>query len=468
MEKKKCIVFLVLSLFLVSIVPISALADSDGNSTDDDSDDEDEVDDDDATENDEDDEGEESTEVTEVSEKTRRMGNSEQRITAVERIKTAGLEVENRVDVRVKQREHFEAAIEKCNEVRDAEACEEKLQERLELVEKLKEKDIERLEKIREQREEVAAKLEELKNKEHFVQFKLEGAKARLIAKERMENAEKKFEEAREHFDEAREKQRDEHSAFVEARTKWRVECRSTGSEECTALDEELKARVSGYLQHTLESIIQQLEKVKQRIESSDTLTEEEAARMLADIDAKLAQAEALKEKVENELTKEELQSLVEEIRELWNAVKHDLKLHAGRVVNSRMGGILVQSEKMSVKLTKVLERMAEQGADTTTVEELVTQFNAHLDASTVAYEEAQNLFKEAAGLKGEARGSKVREAQARMKAAQDALQEAHSVLQDVHKVLKEQRQLETLEDVEEDEIEVEAEVESDAETEAE
>ena len=473
MESKKYIVFLVLSLFLMSIVPIGVLADdtrsgtsgsislrsdNSGTASVDDKDDDD-LDEDEET----DDEDEAEDDGSEVKSEFGERSDGEQRMKSVEKIKVAGLEVETRVDIRVKQREHFEAAIEKCKEVRDAEDCEEKLRVRLELVQKLEEKDIGRLEKLREKREEVASKLEELKKKEHFVQFKLDGSKARLVANEKMENAEKKFEEARERFEEAREKQQDEYKAFVEARAKWKAECKSEESEECRALDAKLKENVNNYLLQTLNSIIHELEKVRSRIEGSDTLTEEEAAKMLADVDAKLAQAEALKVKIGSELTKEELQAVIGEVRELWDEVKHDLKMHAGRVVNARMGGILVQSEKMSVKLTKVLERMAEQGTDTTTVESLVDQFNAHLEASKAAYVEAQVLFKASVELKSEEKGTKVKEAQARMNAAQDALREAHEVLQEIHKVLKEQRQLETLEDVEEDEVEVEAEVETEA-----
>ncbi len=384
--------------------------------------------------------------------------DDEQRMKAVEKIRTAGLDVENKVEIRVKQREHFEAMIEKCKEVRDVEDCEEDLRERLAMVDKLEEKDLERLEKIREKREEVASKLEELKKKEHFMKFKMEGSKARIVVKEKMERAEKKFDEARDGFEDSKKKQKNERDAFVDARKKWKADCKSNAdSDACKKVDGELKNHAINYLKHTMDSIAHELEKVRQRIEGSDTLTEAEAADMLARLEAKTAQAAALKLKIEGlteESTTEEVRAVTDDVKKLWAELKHDLKEHAGRVVNSRMGGVLIKSERMTVKLAKVLERMAEKGADTGTVEELVNQFNAHLDASKAAYEKAQGLFKAAAGLKGEQKGAKIKEAQASMKVAQGALKEAHDVLQDIHKALKEQRQLETLEDVEDDEAE--------------
>ncbi len=355
-------------------------------------------------------------------------------------------------DIRERQRSNLEGAEKRCAESKNPEGCKRAIENRQEALAKLEEKDLERLEKLQEKRADIEEKMKELK-KGALKKFDDEG-KSREIAKAKKEEAEKKLKEAKERFEESHKKQKDVREKFVDAREEWKEKCKDADTDECTKLAGQLKSNVKEYLARTLESISSELEQLKSSVQSSETLSEEEAAAALKDVDALLTRATELTTKVNGlsaESVQKDIDALVKEVRALWKDAKHPLKLHAVKVVNSRLGGVLVKSERMKLKLAHVLERMTEKGVDTAIVEGLVTQFNEKLAAAEESYKSSQALLKEAARLSGEKRAEKVQEAHAMLKKAQASLKEAHELLKDIHNQLKKQRQTELLAEVEAD-----------------
>ena len=357
------------------------------------------------------------------------------------------------LDIRARQKAHVEASEGRCAESKKPENCKRAIENRLEAIAKLEQKDLELLEKLREKRVDIEEKQKELKVKA-LKKFDAEG-KARVVAKAKVDEAERAFKEAKDKFNAENDKQKADRKKFVDVRTEWKEKCASdTDAEGCAELEARLRTHLKDYLVHTLGSITGKLEELKTSIQSSETLSEEEAKAALADVEAQLKVAAELSAKVEAlnaESTQKDIDGLVKDVRELWNDAKHPLKLHGVKVVNSRMGGVLVRSERMNLKLAHVLERMTEKGVDTTAVDGLVAQYNQKLTDAETSYKASQDLLKEAARLSGEKRVEKVQQAHAELKKAQVSLKEAHDVLRDIHAQLKKQRQTELLTEVEAD-----------------
>ena len=374
---------------------------------------------------------------------------------------------ESILTIRSRQRAHFQTAIERCEDTPNPDECKANMEKRLSLVTTLEEKDLANLERFQQKRAEVTERLEELKQKEHFKQFKA-NAKARIVAAKVMGDAEVRFKDSAKKFDDAEKSRKERLGKFEDDREQWKKDCKNEETEKCKELNKQLTLHVKVYLTHMLEVITSHIEKIEARVTASEHLSEEEAADMLEKLAATKTEVTAVKAKVDvlsETSTKDEIKAVTQEVKRLWSSLKDRLAIHADKVVNARMGGIIVQSEQLRVKLAKVLERMTEKGVDTAATASLVAQFDAKLIEAKEAYESSQTLLKEASSLTGEQRAAKVKEAQTMMKTAKAALKSAHNFVQKIHQELKAQRQTETLAEVE-TEVEVEAEATAEATTE--
>ena len=440
---KKTIVLSVLTLLVMSIFSSAVLAETriaasarlsteDNESNDNDT----------AT----DDDNESASDGAEIKTKTEVRADKQERIeNRMEEKK------ENKLAICDRQRAHFQTAIERCDNTPRPEACKANMQKRLALVDRLQEKDLDILERLQEKRTEVAERLEKLKGQEHFKQFKA-NAKARVIAAKVMSDTDARFKDSTKKSDDAEKSRKESHADFENAREQWKKDCANPDTAACKELNAKLTLDVKAYLTHSLEIMASHIEKIEARATASEHLSEEQTKEILDKLAAAKAEVAAVKVKVDalsEASTKDEVKAVTAEVQKLWSSLKHRLTIHAETVVNVRMGGIIVQSEHLRVKLAKVLEHMAEKGVDTTVTASLVTEFDAKLLEAKQAYDSAQDLLKTASGLTGDERAAKVKEAQDMMKKAKDALKAAHEVVQKIHQELKAQQQLETLAEVE-------------------
>ena len=353
-------------------------------------------------------------------------------------------------DIREHQKEQLMNAVEKCKEKNlTAELCEEKYGKRVELIEKLKEKDLERLKRILENKAKHKEEFSELKNSTEFRGYKERfDYKARVIGKTKLGEAKGRFLDAKEKYSEAKEKYADTGLEFQDAKEKI-AECKDQNTTECAQLEDEIRAKAKEHLLNIADVIIENLNKIKTKAESSEDLTEEEAAELIEKIDAQIQEIEDIKAKIEAAETKEEITEAAKELKDKWALLKENAEVHAGRVVNARIGGIIVKSKQLEDKLNKVLERMAEKGIDTSPVESLVTEFNAKIDSAAEHYKLAVEKFEEVKAT--ETPDSEIiNEAQEHMKEAHNALQEAQQILKDITSAIKQSGGEEELEESDE------------------
>ena len=356
--------------------------------------------------------------------------------------------------IRMHQKDRLMNAIAICKEKNIAsERCEDMFQRRMELVAKLSEKDLERLTRISDRKAEHLKDVDNLEKEEGFRKFDKEETKARKVASERIENARGKLKQAEETFARAV-------NAHKEAREKAAKlkdvlkECESSETDECRQKLVSHKEDTKTFLLNAADAIIAQLEKIKARVQSSEDLSEEEATELLNRIDAQIAkvrEARASVEALTSESSRADIKDAAKQIREIWGNIKHNVAKDAERLIHSRIGGIIVRSKHLETKLNRILERMAENGKDTSSVESLVDEFNSALDEAKQYYDQAIEKFKS----KDEA---SVKEAQELRNKAHLALKKAHETLKQIHRELKSKGMEKELETDEEDEVEEEVE----------
>lgn len=217
-----------------------------------------------------------------------------------------------------------------------------------------------------------------------------------------------------------------------------RKNCEDATSEECAAAKLELKEAAKDHFIKQADIIIDHLQKIKSRAETSESISEERASTIINWADNKIAAFEAIKKELNAAETKEEILEAAKKLRREWKDTKLDARAYIGRIVNARIGGIIVKSKFLEAKLERALERMEENGKDISQVEPLVEDFNAKIAEAQASYEEAMKYFELAReSSSNEERVEYINSANAEIKEAKKALIDATRILKEIVKEVR-------------------------------
>ena len=322
-----------------------------------------------------------------------------------------------------------------------------------------------RLEKIQERKQVRLENIGSLSNKTNFRKYdKNLEFKARALDKIKVEMARANFLKAKENFLAARQRYQTAQLRFLEAKNKTK-ECEDNENATCNQNRKEIEERAKEHLLNIADMILEHLNKLKAKVEENEDLSEEEANEIIAKIDEEIAEVEEVKSVIETSDSKEEIKEAAKTLKRIWSKIKLNAKVHAGRVVNARIGGIIVKSDHLSVKLEKILERMESKGKNTTSIQPLIDKFNSLIDEAKIKYNESIAKFKEAKE-SDPPNTTLIREAQESMKEAHKLLQDAQKKLRDIVKSIKQSDGDDELEEAEEEEETSEDEDEDEEESE--
>lgn len=344
--------------------------------------------------------------------------------------------VEAKVELLARHKAQIENLIKACEEKgKSAEECRKVYEQRLRNLENLPENFKLRLAAFQARKESHEREFEELDEDKDFGKHKKRlKFKARLVAKTRLEEARKEFIHAKLEFKEAKEKLENARERLHDAQEEHKKACDEPESEECKAVKAEVLASAKEHFSAQADLIVETLEKVKSKVQANEDLSEEEEARLVAELDAAIQRVKAIKDKINAAENKEQLLHAARELRDEWKKIKHAAKKISARVVSSRMAGIIVKSKHLEAKLDRVLARMTENGEDTTEVQSLVDEFRKEVELTRVSFKESQELWLQ---VKAEARGeaetnATVQQAQAKLKEARDHLNKARELLRQI------------------------------------
>jgi hypothetical protein len=278
-----------------------------------------------------------------------------------------------------------------------------------------------------------------------------------LQARERYQTAKQEYQSARERYQTAKENINRAKSTIAR--------CKEDENEKCTQARTQIKAHSREFLLNTADKVLNVLEQLKAKVEANEDLTEEEAAEMLADLDEQIQEIEAAKaviEDLDEESTKEDIQEAAKTIKQAWAKTRVVVKKSAGRVVNAKVGGILVQIEQVKIKLDRIIEKLRSEGYEIHGIEAIYADFDDELGKARENYEKARELYE------SDVEPGEVDEM---MKQANQYMREAHKYIKYAHNMLRNlvinikglkdgQRLLETPVDEDEEEPEDEEEIE--------
>lgn len=282
-----------------------------------------------------------------------------------------------------------------------------------------------------ETKEAIRALKEDVKN--NFTQKREElktFLKQRNITKERMEDFKEKYEDAREQFKEALKNSSNEKKQFADEKREYQSCLKENGttSAQCQEMESALLNRSQTYLLATVDSLILHLQKVKDKLESSDAITDAELQTALSEIDALLQQLEEMKTNIAEAQTKEDIRTIAQELKNLLHGVDVKTKVYALRLMNGEVGKILARSQALEDKMDRLLTSLEQQGENVTIYDEKLAAYQSLIDEARDLWDQAVAKYVEAKALNN---GQ-----------AKNALEEAKSLAKQAHQKLKDAQQL--------------------------
>jgi chromosome segregation ATPase len=220
----------------------------------------------------------------------------------------------------------------------------------------------------------------------------------RMITKEKLDAAKDRYKLAKQHYLTAKKAYLGQKGNFTKAKEAYK-NCKDDDSEECGKKRKQLKQNAKPHLLKAADLVLKELEKMKERVQASEDLSDEEVARIVAEIEQTISDVEDAKDTIENldeNSTNDEYNAAAKTIRDAWKKARMKLKKHAGRLVNARLGNIILRTEKLEKRLYNARDKLEEKGMDVSTLDEKLDEFSDKLDTAADKYNEARSKWSDA------------------------------------------------------------------------
>ncbi|MBU1975003.1 MAG: hypothetical protein KKG59_01215 [Nanoarchaeota archaeon] len=258
-------------------------------------------------------------------------------------------------------------------------------------------------------------------------------APGRVIAKEKMEAAKAKYMAAKNRYATLREEYNGKKEQFLEYKglEKQCIDGTETDEAKCAEYAEKALEHAKAHLSKLADMIVDQLEKVKAKVESSETMSEEEATTAIADLDEQISIVTAAKADVDTAETKEEVKVAGRVIVDAWKKVHFKLKRHAANLIYTNVRNLIAKAEALENRLDRILAQMEEDGIEVGDIDELVDEFSEYIATAKENYKLGMELLQKA---KLSESTEEVESAHAYFLKAHEAMKSAHTTLSEIIK----------------------------------
>ncbi|MBI2550121.1 hypothetical protein HYV83_02975 [Candidatus Woesearchaeota archaeon] len=274
-----------------------------------------------------------------------------------------------------------------------------------------------------EQAKERLAKLKVVKADENF--------KVRPIAEAAKEARKKAFERLKEDEKTLKEGYKERLDSLKEAKERLRNCGNETQSDDCAKARTGAVERAKEAALKAVDRLVTHLQKLKEKLQSSENIPEAEAAERIAKIDALLSEVDAIKQKISAATTKEEINAAVKELKDAVKKVKRASEAHSQGLLRAEINGVIHRAEVAEKKLDCALDSLEANGTDTSAIDAKIAEFSSKMGAAR----EKLNAAKELLGSDNE---TKIAEGKTLVREARDLVQEAHRLLEDIRKDIRE------------------------------
>lgn len=215
-------------------------------------------------------------------------------------------------------------------------------------------------------------------------------------------------EEKREEYQRFKEKHREaredfeEHRKELQERKRMAKEC-AEESDDCNSKKDELKRGVKQHLVKTIEVIDRSLEKLTNRVEDSEALSDEEQATALEAIAALEVRLTTQQQQVEALLTAEgttnaQLREAIQDLKHLWQDVRKEQRWIVAQLIRSKLDHVVEKHMEYETTLQAKIDELKNAGKDTTALQAIYDRFVSETEELNRLQAEAELQWSAAAG----------------------------------------------------------------------
>lgn len=212
--------------------------------------------------------------------------------------------------------------------------------------------------------------------------------------------------------------------------------CLSNNNSTCNATREQARKIAIGFMNKICMNYTDFLDKIKEKIENSKKLTEEEKENLTNILDEKIEEFEELCDKLNETDNATEVKQIFKELKNLTREIREEIRVALGFTRERRVGLIIQRMSHLQEKLERFL---ANYTGDKSEIEPLMNQFQAKIQEATLRYQEAKELWNQARNQvrNRENASSTIQKANTKMQEAQLKLREAHEILMQIIRKIK-------------------------------
>jgi hypothetical protein len=269
--------------------------------------------------------------------------------------------------------------------------------------------------------------------------------KKREIAKEKLDKAETDYRNAQEKFKSMNDKYKDTLDKFSEFKDQYRLCQNSTemNTTRCQDLNNKTIDQARQVIINSADRIIEHLNKVKAKIQSSEDLDEQKAQELITGLDNAIAKLQDAKKQAQEATTKDEIKAAAQNIKSIWkDYVQSREKIATARLLNARVWNIIQRSNHLETRLDQVLSNMQNRSINVSDIQDKLDAFSDAVADAKVHYDNATSLIKKAEALTGTSNSTSeidtlVNDAREQLRLASEDVKKAHDILIDIVQAIK-------------------------------
>ncbi len=225
---------------------------------------------------------------------------------------------------------------------------------------------------------------------------KLENFRKRVLTPANIKKMEDNFQAAKNRFMNAVNNHSQRKSQWILARDRYNKACRNNAdSVECQKLLNDSIDRARQYLENSANLAISYLEQVKDKVDSTDSISDDRAAEIDSDIDKYINQLNDVLDDLNNADTKDEIKADAKKIDDIWKNARFRVRSYAAYMLGSKVMSLSLRSDNLADRLDCYLSEIKDQGNDIGNLQDKVDEFNSEISDSRTAWDEADQLYEE-------------------------------------------------------------------------
>ncbi len=206
--------------------------------------------------------------------------------------------------------------------------------------------------------------------------------------REKVFKVRKRAKDVREHFREKRDEFRSHRDEFKAVKERIK-ECEESG-EPCDDVQREYVGKTKEFLLSTAETLLGQIDRMASFLEEKESDRAAELLEKLYEIRGNVEESIATLEGFGDDVTRKELREVASDIRESWKKTKRMTKAVVHKTVNRRIHDGFKKMQHLEERLNEVRDKLADKGADVTTLDGLLDRFSGLLDTVAEHYKAAE------------------------------------------------------------------------------